>query len=140
MSTEIAPLQSVQDNIKNKIKAEFANLIPDEMWGAMVKSVIAEFTTDQIRDQYGHSNFKASPMKQMIRAEIETLAKDALKQELDRLSAGSWGVYGEKVAAEAIKKMIADNFPAILASIQAGFVEQAVMTTVSHMRNSMNRI
>lgn len=140
MANEVAPLQTVQENIKAKIKAEFVNLIPDEMWTAMVESVVNEFINDKTERNYG-GDFKTtpSPLKQMIRAEIEALAKGILKAELDRLTAGAWNDFGQNVATEALKKLIAGSLPDIVAAMQAGMVEIAVTATVNHMRNSMNR-
>jgi hypothetical protein len=144
MSTEIAPLASVQEQIKNKIKGEFANLIPDEMWAQMVQSVVAEFTADQPhRDYNGRvDNSKPvtpSPMKKLIRDEIDAMAKAKLKAEIDKLGASTWDGYGKQVASQAVSKLIDDHFPELLASVQAGMVEMAVMQAVNHMRNSMMR-
>jgi protoheme ferro-lyase len=140
MANEVSPLQSIQDSIRLKIKAEFVGLIPDEMWSAMVGSVIAEFTSDQTSDVYGRKEHRSSPLKQMIRAEIEGLAKAKLKAELDTLAMGKWGSYGEQLASDAVKKMISEHFTTILAAVQTGFVEAAVMQAVNHLRNSMQRM
>lgn len=139
MAAELTPLQSIQDNIRDRIKAEFVNLIPDEAWTAMVQSVVTEFTTDT-RDRYNSSLPHTSPMKAMIRGELEAIAKGHLKTELDRLAVGSWNASGQQIASEAIRTLIAEHFPAILASVQAGMVEMAVMTATNHMRNAMQRI
>lgn len=141
MANDLSPLQSVQDNIKEKIKAEFVNLIPDEMWSAMVKSVVGEFTTDPVESRYnGQHASHQSPLKQMIRSELEAMAKAHLKAELDRLGQVQWNGYGNVMASEAIKTMIAEHFQDILASVQSGFVQMAVRITVEQMRNSMQRM
>lgn len=141
MGSEVSPLQSVQDNIKDRIKAEFANLIPDEMWAAMVKSVVLDFTTDPPKDRHSHGHTAAgvSPMKAMIRDEIVTIAKAHLKSEIDKIGHLTWDGMGERMASEAIRKLIADNFQEILQSVQSGFVEMAVQQAVQHIRNSMQR-
>lgn len=143
-TTDVAPLTTVQEKIKDKIKGEFVALIPDDMWEKMVASVVSDFTTDQPQRDYNGrvDNSKPlipSPMKAMIRAEIEALAKAKLKAEIDMLGAVTWDGYGRQVASEAVNKLIDDHFPALLASVQSGMVEMAVMQAVNHMRNSMMR-
>lgn len=137
MTNDITPLQSIQNTIKDKIRAEFANLIPDDMWKGMVQSVVSEFITDK-KDGYS-GRASESPIKAMIRQEIEKMAKAHLTAELDRLGTVSWNSYGQQVAAEAIKKMISEHFAEMLAAVQAGFVEVAVMQAVQNLRNSMSR-
>lgn len=136
MTTEVAPLQSVQDTIKDRIKSEFANLIPDEMWQRMVESVVKDFTTDKHDSYRGHAE---SPMKTMIRTEIEAIAKAKIKDELENLAAPDWDRHGQMVVSEALKKMIAENFATILGSVQQGMVEMIVQNTVAQIRNNMSR-
>ncbi len=138
MTAEVSPLNSIQENIKTRIKAEFVNLIPDEAWSAMVAGVVQDFTSP-VRDRY-NGNVKISPVQAMIRAEIESIAKAHIKSEIEALSGSMWDAFGQRVAGEAVKKLIADNFQLILASVQAGMVEMAVMTATNHIRNSMQRV
>lgn len=140
MSNEISPLASVQEKIQDKIKAEFVNLIPDEMWSSMVNSVIDDFTNDVKLDSYGRRDQQyVSPIKKMIRAEIDAMAQAAVKAELERLGAGHWDSMGRQVAGEAMKTLVAEHFNDILASVQSGMVNMAVFHAVNQMRQSMMR-
>lgn len=133
MSNDVSPLQSVQENIKAKIKAEFVNLIPDELWATMVNSVVKEFITDKDRSYNNH----ASPLKQLIHAELAAQATALLRGELEKLDAGMWDGYGGKVASGAIQKLIAEHLPLLVASVQKGMVDMAVSSAVNHMRNAL---
>ncbi|MBO9108740.1 hypothetical protein J5288_08495 [Agrobacterium sp. S2/73] len=138
MTNDISPLSAVQDNIKEKIKAEFVNLIPDEMWTAMVCSVVADFTSDVRKNHYGHeTGEQISPFKKIIRDEIEATIKASLKAKLDEVGAPRWGAMGERVMSDAMKKMIEDHFEALLVSVNAGMVQMTVMSAVNNLRNSM---
>lgn len=135
MSTELAPLQQVQENIRERIKAEFANLIPDSMWQAMVASVVKDFTTD--RKEYNTT--KPSPLKVIIETELRELCKQHLKAELDRLSADQWP-QGDRIASVALQKLVQESLPLIMASAQSMFAEFVCRNVVNELRNSMNRM
>jgi hypothetical protein len=140
MANEVSTLQSVQDNIKSRIKAEFVNLIPDEMWSRMVAEVVSDFTKDRIENPNSYSaRRQEAPIKMLIREQIEAIAKTHIMANLDELTRAHWDSHGQLVASEALKKMIAEHFPVILASIQAGFTEMIVQNAVNHIRNSMQR-
>lgn len=136
MSNEITPMQAVQDKIKTRIQDEFVSLIPDEMFANMVASVIKDFTTDKPATYHGHSP-TPSPLKQMIKAEIETKAKEAILKELAKLDDGHWNSYGQRVAGDAIKKFIAENFNEMLRSIQGQMVDMSVMMALQKMREGI---
>lgn len=136
MPNEVSTLQSVQDNIKNRIRAEFANLIPDEMWSKMVSEVISDFISDKQRAGYIPVE---APIKVLIREEIMAIAKGHVRAKLDELGQGQWDGYGNMIASEAIKAMIKDHFPEIISAIQAGFADMIVQNALNHIRNSMNR-
>jgi hypothetical protein len=140
MANEVSTLQSVQDNIKNRIKAEFVNLIPDEMWSAMVAEVVSDFTKDKVENPNTYNVRKReAPIKALIREQIEAIAKTHITATLDELTRAHWDGYGQLVASEALKKMVAEHFPAILASIQTGFAEMIVQNAINHIRNSIQR-
>ncbi len=139
MSNDIVPMKSIQDSIRDKIKGEFVNLIPDDAWNAMVAGVVKEFTTP-VRVTRDGSYIEQSPIQGLIRDEFTTLARAHLKTELDRLAANHWGAMGQQVASDAIKKLIEDNYADILASVQAGSVQYAVMMATNNMRNAMQNI
>lgn len=136
MPNEVSTLQSVQDNIKNRIRAEFANLIPDNLWAKMVSEVISDFISDK---HHGNYNFVEAPIKALIREEITAIAKGHVRAKLDELGQNQWDGYGNMIASEALKALIKDNFPTIISAIQAGFADMIVQSALNHMRNSMNR-
>lgn len=137
MATDLAPLASVQDAIKARIKAEFVNLIPDDMWKALVEEVVTDFITDKQRDRWDTK--QTAPIKEIVRKELEEQSRTYLKAEIDRLGPNMWN-NGSSVVSEALRKLIADNFKDLLASTQAAMVDVAVQLAVNHMRQSMQRM
>lgn len=135
MTNEIAPLQAVQDKIRDRIRADFVELMPDDLWGKMVESVVSTFTSPE-KDSYGRETGKPSPLAQLITKEIEALAQQSVQQELSRLDANYWGQWGHKAANDAVMKMVTENMPDIMASIQNSMASMMVMNAVSAIRNS----
>ena len=133
MSTEIAPLQAVQDQIKDRIKSEFVSLIPDEAWAAMVQSVIKDFTSPI--KSYNSNPDKPSPMAQLILDEVTAIAKTKVVAELNRLDQGAWDHFGQKTASEAVIKLVTEHMPTIMGSIQSSMANMLVMNAVAKIRN-----
>lgn len=139
MSNEVSPLTKIQETIKDRIKEEFVSLLPPEIWNEMVSSVLKDFTADEKTNIYGSKieNYE-SPIKKLIRKEIEDASLEAVKKELNKLDVARWDHFGNSVAGEAVTKLIEQNFKEILDSVQKGFVEMAVGLAVSHIRNAMH--
>lgn len=134
MTNELSPLQSVQDSIRDRIKAEFVNLIPDEMWTKMVSEVVENFQSK--KDNRGYD--QEPPVKKMIREAIEAQAKDKIAEALSQVMAGTWDNFGQQVVGDAMQELIAKHFDVILKEVQSGMVSFTIMQTVNHMRNSIN--
>lgn len=132
MSTEIAPLQAVQNKIRDKIRAEFVELMPEDMWTKMVQSVIEEFTFDK-PDSYGKKT--PSPLRKLIQDEVQAVAKDAVAKQLAKLDANAWNQFGEKTANDAVIKLVTEHFNEIVTSMQKSFGEMMVMNAVTAFRN-----
>ncbi len=136
MSNEIAPLTAVQDKIKGRIKAEFVELIPDEMWSQMVQAVVTEFTSDKT-DRYSREAIP-SPIKKMIREAVEAEVRAKISDELKDHQATFDG-FGQRVIAEATEQMIRDHMPGMLAAAQESSVRMMVDLAIQNMRNSMGQ-
>lgn len=134
MSTELAPLQAIQDKIRDRIRADFVELMPEDVWGKMVESVVETFTNPE-KDHYGRATGKPSPLHQLIAKEIEELARQSINQELAKLDAGYWNSYGGKTASEAVMKMVTENMTDIMASIQSSMANMMVANAVAAIRN-----
>lgn len=134
MTNEISPMQSVQDRIADKIKAEFVDLMPPEVWKQLVEAQLQAFQSKTT--SYGHS--QEAPIAKLIREAIEAEAKTALKTQLDLVFTNTWvDANGKQVLGDAMKALIAEHFDTILASVQAGMVQQAVMFATQSMRNAI---
>lgn len=138
MAQEIDVLKSVQEQIKDRIKNEFASLIPDEMWEKMIGEVTKTFFEDKVESWSGGQRVYVSPFKLIIKEEIEARAKAAAKVYLDTIAPYSDGS-GGLVVNDALKKMLAENMGDLLTASQAGFTNWMVQNAIQSLRNNLNR-
>lgn len=109
MSNEVATLSGFADKVKEKIKKDFAGMIPDEAWDQLVKDAVQSF----------------------IKNDLQALVKAELTVELKKRMAahfcspqweGEWdsnanGGNGAKKASEEMSKILAANIPAVIEAL-----------------------
>lgn len=131
--SEIAPLTAVQDRIKEKIKAEFVELMPDDLWSGLVQSVVSDFIST--KNQRGYD--QEAPIKKLMREALETEAKQHIATQLSKFTA-EWDGYGNKIVTASVKKIVEENFEELLKAVQLGMVEATVGTAINHIRQNIN--
>jgi len=129
MSTEIKPFKTddVLEKIKDKIKATFVDLIPEDHWNMMIKRVVDDWM--QPKDG-GYNKVRQSDFMQTVRAELNTYAKDKIKSVLKEYEEHGW-VDGKQAVNDQIKKMIIENSGDILANA----IGHMVQMTVNNLRS-----
>lgn len=126
------PAQLMQ-GVKDRIKATFVSLIPDEQWEQMVKSEVDLFfkprETGYQNRQYA-SDFQIL-VRDMLNKDAESRLKEYLKsKEFDV----TWMEYGRPVASEAVRAMVIDNAGAILASFYSGMFATYLQQFTNNLR------
>lgn len=86
MSTELTEID-LAARIRERIRDEFLNLIPDEKWDAFIEKSIREFTTDVVanRGSYNEKVIKA-PISTIIDKEVERRARLFIHNRVNALS------------------------------------------------------
>ena len=114
---------TIMDGVRDKIKASFIELIPEEHWNAMVQKEIDDYFSENINvntNNYDKSNFK-SKFQILLRSELESECKLRLADYLKSSEFNaSWGVNGQMVASQATKTMMIENSGAIMANMFSG--------------------
>lgn len=131
--SNIAPLTNVEEQIKDRIKSDFANLIPDEMWSDMVRSVIHDFTTDKTNR---HGDVKHSPLKELMTWELNKICREKIAEELEKHTV-NFDSYGNRAVAEATELMIREHLPAMLTAMQEASVRIVVEQAIQNLKSSM---
>lgn len=100
----------LMEGVKDRIKATFVSLIPDDKWEEMVKNEIASFFEVK-KENYSYNNHNKE-------TDFQKLVKNTVAQECqDRLNAlikseyfdETWSINGAPVAKEQLQKMLVEN-------------------------------
>lgn len=120
MGNDIATITDISEKIRERIQAEFVTLVPKEMWGRLVKKEVEWFLSDT-----GYINNEPSPLKTMVRRELEGMFITQVKVQLSKMQ-GNWGADGNAQAGEAVKKMVKEIAPQLWEGVISGVVQRAV--------------
>jgi len=134
----IKPFDADQFNerIKDKIKAEFVNLLPDEAFTQMVKDTLNRFQHATSSKPYRHAQGVTRPSEfDGIVLEVFTdWIKNQMKLLLDFEEWQSrWGANSKIHASEALQKLLIDNSGEII----AGVLGTAMQLTMTDLRNRL---
>lgn len=120
-STEV---KSLKDIVSEKIRQQFASLIPDDTWNKMVGDEIDTFMNG--KPARGYESAVDSEFKKMIQAEIKRLGAEAIKTELAKPEWQTKYIDGKSMASEAVTKLIVDNANTIVAGLLSSMVQGIV--------------
>lgn len=121
VSTEVKDIKTI---ISDKIRDQFVELMPDETWTNMVEAEIAKFTT--VVKRTGYNQTSSSPLQDMIKEEINALAKNAIKAEL---GSGAWQaqyIDGRQGASELVNKIVKEKASEVVSQVFGTAVQQMV--------------
>lgn len=142
----------LMDGVKDRIKATFVSLIPDDAWEKMVEKEIYYFTEGRIkidrryvdgeyrdievREPYKQSGFVGmdktsgediSPLQQMIRDELREKFKQNLVDFLNSEEySGYWTAYGQPQVSKAVKEILVKNAESVFVNFMGGMMQMAV--------------
>ena len=124
---------SVMKGVKDKIKATFVDLIPEEQWNEMIQKEIDDFFT--YRPSGGYSRDKSyTSFESLVHGELKRECLERMKKYLDGKEFDvTWDKRGKPVVTESIKKMMIDNAGEILASIYGEMFHQMLNSFKSHL-------
>lgn len=158
----------LMDGVRDRIKATFVSLIPDEMWDAMVekeiyiftegrieikqefncetkqydlKEVRTPYTMGKLKDQWGHKTAEddISPLQQMIRNELRNDFQKRLKDYLrSEEYQNTYDQYGKPQMAEAVKKIVVENSDSIFSIFMGNIVQHAIQQLSYQIATNQN--
>lgn len=130
MTNPIEPFNpaKVMDAIRDKIRGEFAALVPPEAWTKMVKDEIDSFfTLRRPAGLWGNDRGDpSSPFRKIVYEEIEKVARAKLNAALNAPELQSTWDGNGYLASDALKKIIIECAPAILTSIISARVQEMI--------------
>lgn len=109
----------IMKGVKDRIKATFVDMIPDEQWDAMIKKECDEFIYGR-KNEY-NSNRPFSEFKNIVQQALQDECKKRMADYLNGPEFESvWTEHGKPACCKAVKDMIVENSGAILISVFGG--------------------
>ena len=124
-----------EETIKARIKQEFLNLLPDEMFTNMVRDALKGFQQATTYRKYTNGPLQTRPAEfnTIVLEEYREWVKGQMKLVLESEEwQGVWGD-GHEMATEAITKLLTENAAAVVASV----LGSAMQSTLVSMRNQL---
>lgn len=120
----------LMDAVRDRIKAEFVGLIPEETWKQMVKAEVDRFFQEQAAYNYGYGQERRalpSQFQAIVWKALEDDTKERLKKFLESPDwQGDWDGKGSRNAGEAVKKIMVEKSGEIISAVLANAMGAAI--------------
>jgi len=142
----------LMEGVKDRIKATFVSLIPDDQWEKMVEKELYVFTEGRIkidrqfidgryqdvevREPYKQQGFAKlenskeddiSPLQRMIREQLrETFKKNLTDFLASAEYQGYWTQYGQPQVSKAVQEILTKNAETVFINFMAGMMQMAM--------------
>lgn len=115
---------TLMQGVKDRIKATFVSLIPDDKWGEMVDAEIKKFF--ELKDEYHSRNSKTSHFTDVV---FQVLTEECKKKCIEIIDHPDFAIGWEsnkQTVSETLKQKLVDNMPEIMASMMENMLANAV--------------
>ena len=124
----------LMDGVRDRVKATFVSLIPDDQWELLVKKEVDNFFK-QKETNWNNREYK-SDFDCLVRDELNKMARQKMTEYLSSPDfMVIWDSNGLPVAQEAVKKLVIENSGAILANTFAGMFSGMLAEFKNQLRN-----
>ena len=132
---EVAPYdpKRLMDAVRDRIKAEFVGLIPEDTWKKMVKTEVEQFFAEKHDNAYGTRRELPSDFQRVVWQELDKATRAKMKEYLE---SEEWQGHWKKnqlVAGKAVRKLVVEKSGEIMANV----LGSAIQATIEDMRNRM---
>ena len=113
-----------EDSVKERLKSIVADLIPEERWDDIVRATVQDF--------------ERNDLPKLVKAELSERYKKAIADEFGKPEWQAAWNSGGPAASEALKKMLIEAAPLVLAAMIGGSmqsVSQQLQYTLSQYRS-----
>lgn len=128
MSTGLANLD-VAGTIKDRIKAQFVDLIPDDVFMTMVEAEIKLFTEGRPPDRWDNNKDRSSPFQKIVQEEIQARFRVKIQEELAKPEYEPVWTNNGYDLPDQFGKMVRESAPYIL--------EQMIAQQTTNLLNMM---
>lgn len=129
--------QDFQEQLKEKIRAEIGNLIPDEQWTALVKQELDAFFNNKYEEGVGFQadTFRPAYLTKVCNEEIAKYCREKVQEVLRGEEwQKQWDGKGRAIASAAVSEILKQNANEIFASMFSGVAQNVV----EYLQNNFN--
>lgn len=107
------------DQVRERVRNTFAELIPEEEWKKLVQREITFFLQESIkrRNNYGNEYVDRGALAEIVNAELSAKVREMLKAELQSPDWGAWFDGQKSHLGPKIKEALVEAAPQMFASI-----------------------
>ena len=135
---ERVTLENAADQLKQKIRMAFVELLPEEQWKEMVAAELKRFT--EATSEYNHYQSKHIPVPSAFSKICSEVFTEYLKTEIKTVLmspdwSSGWGNNGREKISGAIKAWCTEHSQALIESTVQALAAGAAQQLVSTMRH-----
>ncbi len=120
-------LGGAAQELRDKIRSAFVDMIPPEQWAAMIQAELQAFTKP-LHNTYGEA--RPSPLQAMMRAELERIVKAKITEAL---ASPEWSSFDGAISA-GVQRAILEHRDALIESMLKSMMGTAIQSALSQMR------
>lgn len=107
------------DQVRERIRNTFAELIPEDEWKKLVQREIAYFLqeTRTRRNSYGNEIVERGALGELVDRELTAMLKELIKDEFASSKWNVWRDGNKQCIGTEVEKLILKNAPAILSAL-----------------------
>lgn len=125
--------------IRDKIKLQLLEVIPNERWDALILAELKAFTHDHKQiDQWNRTVDAPAGFKVIVRQLLEEKAREDIKKFLESPETfGGWDGQGIILPSELVKEFLAEKGPEILQACFRSIMGTMMQSVLQDMRNRL---
>lgn len=132
MSTNKETVAQVMDNLRDKIRFNLAEAIPEDVWQQMIQKEIDDFMEPKVKATYA-PEVKYSDFQMLVRHELQEACKVRLRA---LLSSPEWDVYWDGTR-HTTSKFVTKFFQENAAVVIEGLLGKAFQDAITQARSNI---
>jgi hypothetical protein len=115
---------TLMDGVKQRIKATFVSLIPDDHWEQLCKKEMDAFFREG-ETRFNNNNSYPSEFRKVCNEVMTEMAKQKISEGLEEYKSSVWENNKVK-SSEQLKQLLIDNAPQVFANTFSNMFQEAI--------------
>lgn len=122
----------LMDGVKDRIKATFVSMIPDNHWEKLIEGIIDRFMNSKLNNR-GYTQ-PPTEFEIVVREELTVFLKEKVAASMLKYMDKEWDKNGNELVNKHIKKILIENSEAIIASMFANATQNVIANIQNNIR------